>query len=134
MRPQAADGEGARGSRARRSCAPTPSRLETYDGRVEQLELTKGLELEMKSLAEQLGWEKEDLEEKLEEKKAKLARVTDTRPGRGRHAETQGRREVSEAEGGHWPEEQVHLSVPARMAAAERSKRPAHGCRAQWQG
>ena len=88
----------------------------------------------MKSLAEQLGWEKEDLEEKLEEKKAELARVTDTRPGRGRHAETQGRREVSEAEGGHWPEEQVHLSVPARMAAAERSKRPAHGCRAQWQG
>ena len=87
MCPQAADGEGARGSRARRSCAPTPSRLETYDGRVEQLELTKGLELEMKSLAEQLGWEKEDLEEKLEEKKAELARVTDTRPGR--HAETQ---------------------------------------------
>ena len=27
----------------------------------------------MKSLAEQLGWEKEDLEEKLEEKKAKQA-------------------------------------------------------------
>ena len=56
--------------------------LETCDGVAKQL-------AEQRELAEQLGWEKEDLEEKLEEKKAELARATDTRPGRGRHAETE---------------------------------------------
>ena len=64
---------------------------------------------------EQLGWEKEDLEEKLEQKQAELARATDARPGRGRHAETQAAENLGKilADTGV---RSRYTSVPARVA------------------
>ena len=89
--------------------------LETYEGVVEQLKLAKELELETKSAAEHLGWEKEDLEEKLEEKKAELAKATDSRPGRGRHAELQATKKMTELKVDTGVRS-MYTSVPARVA------------------
>ena len=89
--------------------------LETFEGVVEQLKLAKELELETKSAAEHLGWEKEDLEEKLEEKKAELAKATDSRPGRGRHAELQATKKMTELKVDTGVRS-MYTSVPARVA------------------
>jgi len=87
--------------------------LETYKGVVAQLELAKELEGALKSAAEQDGWEKEDLEEELEEKKAELAQ--DTRPGRGRHAEMQATKKMTELKVDTGVRS-MYTSVPARVA------------------
>ena len=62
---------------------------ESYEGVAAQLEEARALEEALLTAAEQLKWEYEDMEEKLEETQAELARATDARPGRGRRAETQ---------------------------------------------
>jgi hypothetical protein len=58
---------------------------ETYDDVLFQLEAARDLVQSMNKAAEELAWEKENVEEKLEQKQAELSQAT-AGPGRGRHA------------------------------------------------
>lgn len=60
---------------------------ETYDDALSQLEAARDLMQQVNKAAEELAWEKEDLEAELEQKQAELALAT-AGPGRGRPSKT----------------------------------------------
>ena len=60
---------------------------ETYDDALSQLEAARDQQQQANRAAEELAWEKEDLEAELEQKQAELAEAT-AGPGRGRPSKT----------------------------------------------
>ena len=72
----------------------------------------------MKQLAE---YKRRDASRELEEKKAELAKATDTRPGRGRHAEMQATKKMTELKVDTGVRS-MYTSVPARARGREHER------------
>ena len=90
--------------------------LEKYEGVVAQLEAARDLVMVLERAEEELKWEYEDLEEKLEEKQSELSKAS--MPGRGRQAEKQASEYLKKLR----PElgiKSKYSSVPAREATTE---------------
>ena len=89
---------------------------EKYEGVVAQLEAARDLVMVLERAEEELKWEYEDLEEKLEEKQSELSKAS--MPGRGRQAEKQASEYLKKLR----PElgiKSKYSSVPAREATTE---------------
>ena len=93
---------------------------ESYEGVAAQLEAARALEQALRTAAEELKWEHEDLEAQLEETENKLS--TANLPGRGRHADKQAAEYFQKLR----PEIGMmskYSSVPARVAESEMAKK-----------